>query len=43
MNLIKKKQTKDLIKVKNPINPYDIPASEHPIIKSARNRLKKKS
>ena len=37
----KKSQNKDLIKGKNPINPYDIPASEHPIIKSARNRLRK--
>jgi len=37
----KKTQNKDLIKDKNPINPYDIPASEHPIIKSARNRLRK--
>ncbi len=39
----KKSQTKGLIKGKNPINPYDIPASEHPIIQSARNRLRKKS
>jgi len=36
-------QTKDSIKSKNSINPYDIPASEHPIIKSARNRLRRKS
>ena len=28
---------------KSPINPYDLPASEHPIIKSAQNRLRKKS
>ena len=39
----KNSQTKDSIKGKNPINPYDIPASEHPIIKSAANRLRKKS
>ena len=39
----KKSQNKDLIKGKNPINPYDIPASEHPIIKSAKNRLRKNS
>ena len=39
----KNSQTKDSIKGKNPINPYDIPASEHPIIKSARNRLRRKS
>ena len=39
----KNSQAKDSTKGKNIINPYDIPASEHPIIKSARNRLKKKS
>ena len=36
-------QTKDSSKGKNSINPYDIPASEHPIIKSAKNRLRRKS
>ncbi len=39
----KNSQTKDSVKGENSINPYDIPASEHPIIKSARNRLRKKS
>jgi len=38
----KKIESKSSNKDKNPINPYDLPASEHPIIKSAKNRLKKK-
>ena len=37
----KNKEGKDLIKDNETINPYDLPASEHPIIKSAKNRLKK--
>lgn len=37
----KKLESKNL--KKNPVNPYDLPASEHPIIKSAKNRLRKKN